>query len=246
MFGIALAGLAQYIGGTPIVLGQALVLAVGAGGLSRIPLKRKEEKTLTQPLLPSVFKSIKTGFNTVMKDRVMRAVVVQNFGMGICFMGSYLVTIPILVRDVFNGSSLDLAIVNFLNSTGLVLMTLILLFGVGRLKRQGRSLQISQSVGAVFLSISGLAGISFVQFCLLLFFWGMCGGVALSMCRAIMQERAEESQRAQIFEFLFVFVFRFKSVGSVSVGISNRGDWTACYIDHSFVVDVSVSDFDFD
>ena len=62
-----------------------------------------------------------------MRSPGMRTVVITNIAMGIFFMGSYIVTIPLHIREIYDGTSADLAIVNGLNSLGLVLVIFTLL-----------------------------------------------------------------------------------------------------------------------
>ena len=81
----------------------------------------------------------------------MRVVMIQNVAMALFFMGSYIVTMPILVREVFQGSAQDLAFMNGANSLGLV-STILLLLRLGDVQRQGRALLLSQGIGAVVLA----------------------------------------------------------------------------------------------
>ena len=78
----------------------------------------------------------------------MRMVMFQNVAMALFFMGSYIVTMPLLVREVYDGSAHDLAFMNGANSLGLV-VTILLLLRLGDVRRQGRALLLSQGIGAL-------------------------------------------------------------------------------------------------
>ena len=122
--------------------------------------------------------------------------------MGVFFMGSYIVTIPLHIREIYDGTSADLAIVNGLNSLGLVLVIFVLL-------RRGDV--IAHGLGAVFLGFASTVS-QFPLFGLCLFCWGACGGVAMSMSRTVMQELAPEDQRGRVMGF---FSFSFMGAGPV-------------------------------
>jgi MFS family permease len=68
---------------------------------------------------------------------------------------------------------------------------------------------LSQGIGALVLAGAGLAsGFSLAVF--ILFIWGMCGGIAMTMSRTIMQEQAPESQRGRVMGF---YAFSFMGAG---------------------------------
>lgn len=210
MFGFALAGSADRIGGEVVVLVQAVVIGIGAFALSRIPQPPRAERNPNTRVVRAIADSVVEGCKTVLRSATMRAVVLQNVAMGIFFMASYIVIIPLLIRESYAGSSADLAIVNGANSLGLVTM-IVVLMRTGDIRRQGRALLVAQGLGAVFLSIGGL-DISFWAFTVVVFAWGACGGVAMSMARTIMQELAPDDQRGRVMGF---FSFSFMGAGPI-------------------------------
>ncbi len=157
---------------------------------------------------PSVFKGVTEGARTVMASATMRIVVIQNVAMACFFMGCFIVCFPLVIREVFAGSSQDLAILNAINSLGLV-TTILLMLRVGYVSRPGRALLVYQGLGAVVLLISGLVD-NFWLFVGAIFCWGMCGGIAMPMSRTLMQELAPASQRSRIMSF---YAFSFMGAG---------------------------------
>ena len=123
--------------------------------------------------------------------------------------GLHGVLFPLVVREVFDGSSSDLAAVSGFNALGLV-ATLFILLRLGYIERAGRALLLAQGVGAIFLFLAGIAG-SIYLFIACVFTWGLCGGLAMPMCRTIMQELAPE-QRSRVMGFL-VFFYGYWSIG---------------------------------
>ena len=212
MVGLLAAGLADQIGPIAVLAGQAGALLVGVIAYRRIPRRVQAAKTIHAPMLPSIV----DGCRTVLASTAMRPVVLQNIFMGIFFMGSYIVTIPLLIREVYDGSSADLAIVHAANALGLVTSIVGLLF-LGDIKRQGRALLFTQGIGGVFLASAGLGfGFPFMVGCIYL--WGLCGGVAMSMSRTIMQEQAPDDQRGRVMAF-----FSFSFMGAGPIGAIGSG-----------------------
>jgi MFS family permease len=202
--GFAVASLADLSGPEPILLIQSLVLGVGVVAFSRMQNQRHS----TQATAPRLLHSLLEGGRSVFSSRALRVIVLQNVGMAMFFMGSYIVTMPLLVRDVFAGTARDLAIVNACNSLGLV-TTVILLLRLGDVQRQGRALLLSQMAGAVLLGAAAFAP-TLPMFALALFLWGVCGGVAMTMSRTIMQEQAPAALRGRVMSF---YSFSFMGAG---------------------------------
>jgi MFS family permease len=209
MFGFVVAYFAD-VGGPILMLSiQTVVLLLGALALSRLPADTPK------PVTTSLLESVKEGARTVFGSSAMRMVALQNIVMAICFMGSYIVTMPLLVREVFDGSASDLALVNGANSIGLV-STIIVMLRFGDIRRQGRALLIAQLVGACVLAIGAFVthiGLLMV----VLFAWGMCGGMAMTMSRTIMQEQAPADQRGRVMGF---YAFTFMGAGPLGALIN--------------------------
>ena len=208
MLGFLVAGMADWVGPEAVVGFQVVVLAGGVFAYSRLPAG--PALRFAFPPVGELMASVGQACRFVLRSPVMRPVVAQNMAMGVCFMGSYMVSVPLLIREVYAGGAAHLALVNACNVLGLVTSLVALLF-VGDLRRPGRSLLIAHGLGSVFLAAAGLGfGIGAAAFCLYL--WGVCGGVAMSMSRAIMQEAAPDGQRGRVMAF---FSFSFMGAGPV-------------------------------
>ena len=206
MIGFLVASLTDAVGPEMILVVQALALIFGV--LSFSCIRNVEPRRVEQPM--RLLHSVVEGAKTVFSSTSMRLVMIQNVAMALFFMGSYMVIMPLLVREVYDGSAQDLAFMNVANSLGLVL-TIILLLRLGDVRRQGRALLASQGVGAVVLGSAGFAP-SFAIWMLALFAWGTCGGIAMTMSRTIMQEQAPEAQRGRVMGF---YAFSFMGAGPV-------------------------------
>lgn len=211
MLGFLIASLADDVGPVVILGVQAGVLAIGVFGFMRVPASNPEPVEDR----PTLMQSVVEGAKTVLGHRAMRMVMVQNFAMGLFFMGSFIVTLPLLVREVFDGTATDLGLMNAANSVGLV-ATIVVLLRLGDVQRQGRALILAQLLGSVVLAVAATAA-SFVLLVTTLFFWGACGGIAMTMSRTIMQEQAPDAQRGRVMGF---YSFSFMGAGPIGALLS--------------------------
>ena len=212
MVGFVVAGFAGAIGAEAVLAFQTVVLALGLFAYARLPAPMPVGVARRSPA--QLLGSIAEGCGTVLRSAAMRPVVAQNIATGVFFMGTYIVTMPLLVRDAYDGSSGDLALMATANMLGLVTSILWLLFA-GDLRRPGRALLLSHVFGSVFLAAAGFAamGLGFWAVVACIYLWGTCGGVAMSMSRAIMQEAAPEGQRGRVMAF-----FSFSLMGAGPLG----------------------------
>jgi MFS family permease len=214
--GFLVASRADAFGPLPIFALQIAALGLGAVALSRI-------RTVPHPRadgahwLRDMVASVAEGARTVFASREMRLVVLQNAAMGLCFMGSYIVTVPLLIREVYHGSAADLGFANAANSLGL-LTTVFVLMRFGDVRRRFRALLLAQAIGAVVLALIG-AGLGFPATLALIFVWGMCGGLAMSMARTIMQQDAPPGQAGRVMSFFSFSLIGAGPVGAIACGL---------------------------
>lgn len=209
MLGFGVAYFADVAGPILMLSIQVVVLLIGTLALSRLPADTPS------PVTTSLLESVKEGARTVLSSSAMRTVAFQNVVMAMCFMGSYIVTMPLLVREVFAGSASDLALINGANAIGLV-TTIIVMLRFGDIRRQGRALLIAQAVGACVLALGAFVT-HFAVLLVVLFFWGICGGMAMTMSRTIMQEQAPPDQRGRVMGF---YAFTFMGAGPLGALIN--------------------------
>jgi MFS family permease len=119
--------------------------------------------------------------------------------MGLFLMGSYVVTMPLLIRQNYEGTSTELAWMNIANAAGLFLSSMTLL-RMGGVKRPGRALLLSLAVAGFLLGCAAFAR-NFTELIVIIFLWGVGGGLVMTMSRSIMQEQAPAEQRGRIMAF---------------------------------------------
>ncbi len=211
LIAFVIVGQTDRVGPAPVIGVQALVLVLGTVAMRRIPVAGPARRPSDSAFWRDLSASVAAGLVTVMRSAPMRMVAIQNVAIGMFFMGSYIVTIPVAVRDIYGGSAADLAMLNAANAFGLAL-TSFLLMRVGHIRRPRRALLLAQALGAVALGTAGF-GFDFPVFAACIFLWGGCGGVAMSMARTIMQEQAPYDQRGRVMAF-----FSFSLMGAGPFG----------------------------
>lgn len=206
IIGFVVAGFADSVGVVPMLLVQSALM--GLGVLAYLMIRRLRVVKAEHGHKESVMLALRDGARTVLASPVMRMVVLQNVAMACFFMGCFIVCFPLVVREVFNGSSADLSFLNAFNSLGLV-TTILVMLRFGMVKRPGRALLLSQGIGGLVLVTAGFMD-EFALFVLVIFCWGLCGGMAVPMSRTLMQELAPTSQRARVMSF---YAFSFMGAG---------------------------------
>jgi len=207
--GYSIAGFADHLGGEFVLAVQSVGMFAGLIGfylIRRAGIVQRQVQGGTPRI--SIGDSLRQGARTVLQSPTMRVVVVQNVAMACFFMGSFIVCFPLVIREVFAGSSGDLATLSAINSGGLVL-TILLMLRIGYVRRAGKALLTFQALGAIVLALAGMVE-QFASFLLLIFVWGLCGGIAMPMSRTLMQELAPPEQRARVMSF---YAFSFMGAG---------------------------------
>ena len=215
MVGLLLASLTDSVGVLYMLAGQSVILLVGVMAYAKLDIVTHTTPQFEISFVKQLRFMVLEGFRSVVASRPMRMVVLQNVAMGLFFMGSYIVTLPLLIRDVYDGTAVSLSWVNAANSLGLFLAISVLL-KLGDVQKQGRALIISQWFGSVVLVVAGFK-FGFEVLVLNLFVWGMCGGVAMTMSRTIMQEHAPADQRARMMAF---YALSFMGAGPLGALLS--------------------------
>ena len=205
IMGYWIAGYADAVGATTMLILQSAALLVGVISYEAL---RRADVAVRSENQTSVMAGVMEGARTIAVSPVMRVVVLQNLAMAIFFMGCFVVNFPLVVREVFNGSSADLAILNSVNSAGLV-ATILIMLRVGYVRQPGRALLLFQILGSIALLASGFMQ-NFALFVTAIFVWGLCGGIAIPMSRTLMQELAPEAQRSRVMSF---YAFSFMGAG---------------------------------
>jgi len=156
------------------------------------------------------------GFSIVWKSSVMRPVILSSVGTGIFFIGIFMVTLPLIVTNIFGGGQLEISILNFTFWGGTIVSTIIMM-ARRPVERRGRAMVSALIVGCFALMLVPLAP-SFLAVCAIAGAWGLAAGVNMTMARTIVQVEAPPEARGRVLAF-----YSLGFMGSAPVGATLSG-----------------------
>lgn len=217
-FGVQIIGFA--IGSAADTLGPPTLLAIMAVFMLSASLA-----TTRIPRLPAMppqpaqnpLSAIADGLKIVWQHDAIRPAIGQTFSVGIFFAGAYMVLLPLMVRDLYDGGSAHIAGTFAANMAGTVVITFAL-SRLGRIQRPGRTLLIGAAVSSLVLSLL-LWELPLWLFYIVIFMWGCCGGIGMSMSRTIVQEAAPATHRARVMSVYSLGMMGGMPIGSFSLGL---------------------------
>jgi MFS family permease len=213
--GFLLAGAAGSIGAVPLLVAQGAIMIVAAFSTSRLDAAPPEPRQRATRHVADIGESLAAA----LRSPSIAAVLVYIFADGVCFIGLYLVMLPLLVRDVYHGGSAMLAGLNVSFSIGIMLMSLALMRW-GGIRRQGRALMLASIADLMVPLALWLAPPAWLAYgCLLA--WGLGAGLSMNMSRSLVQEAAPATQRARI-----LAAYQLAFIGGAPIGALLIGSLT--------------------
>ena len=214
ILGFAIGSAADSVGPPTLLLIMASFMLLASAAVSRIP----KLPPLPAPKVQSPIAAIREGIHAAWQDEYIRAAIVQTFSVGIFFAGAYMVLLPLMVRDLYDGGSAHIAGTFAANMLGTVVVTTILM-RIGRITRPGRMLLIGAAVSSTVLGLL-LFDLPLWGFYAVIFLWGCCGGIGMTMSRTIVQEAAIATHRARVMSVYSLGLMGGMPVGSYAIGVA--------------------------
>ena len=170
--------------------------AVGLGAGFALFLARGRKFKSERNGLGAAFGDIKEGFQVVVADGKLWAMTVLMFGVGIFVIGSFLVVLPIINRDLYGLSSDGIRdmFVTFWLGAFVSSVTLSLFRAI---KRPGRLLLTAQLLGSLAILIM-LAKPPHWIFLVIVFVWGLAAGISIATSRSIVQDAAPKNHLSRV------------------------------------------------
>jgi len=219
MVGQGLGGAAARWGSISIQLVQCVVLAAGILAASRLPPSTtKATPATTGPIRETLLREFGGGLSLIASNAPMRTTFLMTLGMGVFFGGVFAVVLPLTIRDLYAGGAQDIAIGFIMFGLG-TLISIAALTRRGGLAYPGRALAMALLLGSCTLCPIVLAPPKWV-FYLCIFAWGICGGVAMSMSRTILQEHAPSTHQSRTMAVLSLSTAGGGPLGSLIMGFA--------------------------
>ena len=137
-------------------------------------------------------------------------------GVGFIFIAVFSVVVPIMVRDLYRGGSIGLALINASFVVG-VLCASAAMMRRPPVLHQGHTIFIAASVGAGLTASFGTQP-PVVVFYTIIFLFGVASGVLMSLGRTVVQEAAEPRLRARVLAIYSLGFLGSAPLGSFLVG----------------------------
>ena len=205
--GFGIGAMADVVGPIPLMLVQGVVMALGVLAVMRIRIPEQAPA----PRRRNPLHEIGEGVAMVVQSASILPAILCTFAVGIFFAGTFMVLLPLMVRDLYGGGAAQISLAFAVHMVATVLVTTWLIRR-GGIQRQGRALVIGMILGVVFILPLHFA-LPAWGFYLTVFCWGLGGGLVMSMSRTIVQEAAQASHRARIMS-----VFSLGMMGGVPIG----------------------------
>ncbi|HAJ47058.1 MAG TPA: hypothetical protein DCL54_10805, partial [Alphaproteobacteria bacterium] len=242
--GMAFARLADKTGLEVMLLIQAGLQLAGAAAAFML-LPAPSLLTNSAAGLRGQWVRIREGLEQVRNSPSLLPITVLTFAIGVFFVGSFMVVLPIILRDDPNlGATVErVSSLQVSFWSGTILSTLAV-GAFGEIARKGRLIVCAVGVGCVVLLGLSVPGPLWL-FYALSFVWGLGAGVTLTMTRTIVQLDAPPTSRARV---LSVYQMGFSGglpLGSLLAGpiveaVGGRGATVTAALGMAFVVAVLV------
>ena len=167
-------------------------------------------------MVARILRDIGEGIAIAWRSPTIRPAIMLTFSIGIFFAGTYVVVLPLMVRDLYFSGARGIALAFGANMLGTV-FTIFVLMWRGGIERPGRALLLGASVSCAILSLLHLELPEWL-FYTVSFVWGMCGGISMTMSRSIVQEAAPASHRARVMSVFQLGMMGGMPIGSVVLG----------------------------
>lgn len=202
LVGTGIAASASTIGAVPLLCTQAMLLATSAVLTAR--LKYESHHEVLNPGEPTKFARLwpemREGFKIVWQSERLRTIILYFILSGPLFNGMFLVGLPLMVRDVYQGGS---AMLSGLLAAFLLGLT-VSSFSISRLRpseRPGRLMMIITLNNVLVFTIAHFAP-PFAVFVIVIFVWGLIGGIGMATSRGMVQAAAPHAYRARVLSML--------------------------------------------
>jgi MFS family permease len=224
ILGMVCAIAAPFIGVGPLLLALSVLMVSATWAAVRLRPRPPEHRPQSgdSPLLRRMAGDIAGGLQAAAGIPVIAAVMICAVAMGICFMGSFYVLLPLIVESYFQADpdkthvASALALFSLCFWTGSMVSALVLV-RIGHIRRKGLLYLAALATGGAVLVACALT-LPFWAFCGLNFIWGLGGGVAMTLGRGLVQHHAPAESRGRILSIFTLGLMGGGPLGAVAYG----------------------------
>ncbi len=163
-------------------------------------------------------REIGEGIAFVVHDRGIRVLVLLLMVFGLLMIGPFQALLPIIARDTLGRGALGTGVLFAALGTGM-LVTSLILASTTDLRRKGLIFTINYIVGGVGFAAIGLSR-SYALTIVVLFFWGMGGGLFINLNQTLIQTRTPHELMGRV---MSVSTIAFAGIGPIGALIAGAG-----------------------
>lgn len=208
--GFVVGGLVTWLGISLMFMALATLLLLSSVAAARISTTTPSKQH--SGLLAQTREAL--GFSV--RHPVILPVLLLNGLIGVFFLGSFFVAMPLHLSQLQGYDASLLATANIVFMVGLIGSVATLVW-MGGINNKQRTLITACLLGCVFLAVMPYV-FNRAWMLALLFGWGYLGGIALSMGQTLIQENAPASNKAQVLALLMLFFMGGNPIGSFLLG----------------------------
>jgi len=190
--GMLAVALARWVGAPLVLAAQGLWIAFGALAAQRLPHVEPAPRVHGT----GAIREATEGLRFVRGTPGLRVVLVCLCGVGLLFMGPFLVIFPLMVREIYDGGVVHMALALSPFQLGTIAGSGVILLR-GGIRRKGRAMLLALAMGGVVLLAAGQA-LPFPGLMAVTFVWGLSGSVFMNCSRTLFQEAAPPERRARV------------------------------------------------
>lgn len=209
ILGYLLASQAGWVGPAPILVLQACIILAGTYVASQLTPQPANPR---RKAAGSRLQAILGGVPVARASPRIWPVLVLSFAGGCLYLGAFVVIVPLMIRQIYQGSAPEMALANICFMLGTVASTVFLLRR-GGITRVGRAYTLAHLWGGTATLLCLALGPPYPVMLLAMFTWGAGAGVGMSMGRTLLQENAPAAYRARILS-----LYQFGAMGGAPIG----------------------------
>jgi len=210
--GFLLGGTAESLGPSVLLIAQALGMLLGIGfAVKLLPLGVAQRAAIAHQSQTGSGLAILEGLKWVVASSSMLPILLLVFMMSLLYGGAYMVLVPVVARDAYGAGAAEIAQC-FVAFVGGTILVTYLLVQIGGLAHPLRAFLLALVGGGGCLILASMAT-EFEYFLASLVLWGMCGAVAMSMSRTLLQQAAPEAYRSRV-----LAIFSLANLGGMPIG----------------------------
>ena len=211
--GFAIGSSAEVFGPSSLFICQALFMLCAALATARLPAMPVPARDAmhTSPLT-----DIRAGLVMAWQSDKIKPAVVFILGVGLFFVASYLVILPLMVRDLYDGGAPDIAGAYAANMFG-ICTVIIFVMRRGGVERPGKILITGGVISSLSLMLLHFAMPQWL-FYVVIYLWGLGGGVGMTLSRAIVQEASPPAYRARLISVYSLGMLAGAPIGAAFIG----------------------------